>query len=92
VVEITRTDAGVRLRLVDDGHFLVTLGGIRSGGSLAVHSESGGEAVALAAGRHGGNLGVSSSQGELVAWINVSETGAHIVTRDRDGNITSRQP
>jgi len=93
VLEVVRNEAGVRLRLLDgEGRFLVTFTDIASGGSIAVHNRKGAEVVGLAAGHHGGNIGISTHTGQLAGWLNVTETGGHIVTRDLEGHITSRHP
>lgn len=65
---------------------------VASGGSIARHDSTGYEAVGLAAGPHGGNVGISSEAGKLMAWLNISDSGAHLVTRDEEGNVTGRVP
>jgi hypothetical protein len=92
VLEVVRSKAGMRLRLLDGGRFLITLASVASGGSVVVHDSEGREVVGLAAGHHGGTVGVNDSVGKLAAWINVTESGAHVVTRDHQGRVTGQMP
>jgi hypothetical protein len=93
VLEVTDTEAGVRLRLREgDGRFLVTLGSIRSGGSLAIHGAESSEVVGLAAGPHGGTIGVNANAGTLLGWLNVTESGGHLVLRSPEGETTTLLP
>jgi hypothetical protein len=85
VLEIASGAAGPRLRLLDqDGGFLVTLQGIASGGDLVVHGSGGSVAAAMGAGPHGGTVSVYDVDGQLKGWVNVTEAGGHVVTRETE--------
>lgn len=91
--EVARRGPLSHLRLFDpEGHFLVTLAGIPSGGCIAIHDPAGAEVVGIASGKRGGTIAISDRSAQLVGWMNVTDGGGHIVTRDSSGTITSMHP
>lgn len=87
ILQIARTEAGVRLRLLEtDGRFLVTLQGIATGGDLAIHGVGGTVMASLAGGPRGGALGLYDTDGSLRAWANVTESGGHMIARPAEAD------